>query len=107
MSLFDVTWDTLRDDFKIFEKYNFLDWAVVSPAPMKTINAVKGFLDSTVYFPEENASAQHVKMDSEAIPLKQGVSKLLNASEEEIAVTGSSTSQGIQIAFESIKPSMV
>ena len=93
-----------RDEFKIFEKYNFLDWAVVSPAPMKAINAVKSFLDSTVYFPEENASAQHVKMDSEAIPLKQGVSKLLNASEEEIAVTGSSTSQGIQIAFESIRP---
>ncbi|MEM3906641.1 MAG: aminotransferase class V-fold PLP-dependent enzyme [Nitrososphaerota archaeon] len=93
-----------RDEFKIFEKYNFLDWAVVSPAPMKTITAVRSFLDSTVYFPEENASAQHVKMDSEAKPLKQEISKLLNASEDEIAITGSSTSQGIQIAFESINP---
>lgn len=93
-----------RDEFKIFEKYNFLDWAVVSPAPIKAINAVKNFLDSTVYFPEKDASAQHVKMDGEAIPLRHQVSKLLNSSEEEIAITGSSTSQGVQIAFESIKP---
>ncbi len=93
-----------RDEFKIFEKYNFLDWAVVSPAPLKTITAVKDFLDSALYFPEENASAQHVKMDSTAIPLKQEISRLLNASEDEIAITGSSTSQGIQIAFESIGP---
>lgn len=93
-----------REEFKIFEKYNFLDWAVVSPAPLKAVNAVKSFLDSTVYFPEENASAQHVKMDSEAIPLREEVSKLLNASKDEIAITGSSTSQGVQIAFESIRP---
>jgi selenocysteine lyase/cysteine desulfurase len=93
-----------REEFKIFENYNFLDWAVVSPAPIKAINAVKKFLDSVIYFPEENASAQHVKMDSESIPLKKEVSKMLNSSEDEIAITGSSTTQGVQIAFESINP---
>ncbi len=93
-----------REEFKVFEKYDFLDWAVVSPLPLRAMNAVKNLLDSMVYFPEENASAQHVKWDSLAIPLKQEVSKLLNSDEDEIAITGSSTTQGIQIAMESIKP---
>lgn len=93
-----------RDEFRIFEKYNFLDWAVVSPSPTRAVENINRLLDSAVYFPEENASLQHVKMDSEAISLKAEMAKLLNASEREIAITGSSTTQGIQIAFETIKP---
>lgn len=93
-----------RDEFEIFERYNFMDWAVVSPAPMKAITAVKSFMDSLVYFPEKDASSQHVKMDRAAEPLKQEVEKLLNSDKDEIAISGSSTSQGIQIAFESISP---
>ncbi len=65
---------------------------------------MKELLDSLTYFTEENASAQHVKLDSLAISLKQEAAKLLNASEDEIAITGTSTSQGVQIALESIRP---
>ncbi|MEM3191573.1 MAG: aminotransferase class V-fold PLP-dependent enzyme [Candidatus Parvarchaeota archaeon] len=93
-----------REEFKIFEKNNFLDWAAVSPAPEKAVRNIIKFLDATMHFPEGNASAQYVKMDSESMLLKQEISKLLNCSDKEIAITGSSTSQGIQIAFESIKP---
>jgi len=92
-----------REEFKIFEKYVFLDWAVVSPLPLKAMNAVKELLDSMIYFTEETATAQHVKWDSLASPLRKKAAKLLNADEVEIAITGSSTTQGIQIAMEAIK----
>jgi selenocysteine lyase/cysteine desulfurase len=95
---------SLRDEFKIFEKCTFLDWAATSPAPLKSVQKIKEFLDSKVYLSEEDLPLQPVKMDTEAGPLRQEVAKLLNASEKEIAIAGTSTSQGIQIALESINP---
>jgi len=62
-----------REEFKIFEEYAFLDWAVVSPLPLKAMNAVKDLLDSMVYFTEETATAQHVKWDSPVASLRKEV----------------------------------
>jgi|YelNatPaOPRAMG01_1025707.scaffolds.fasta_scaffold07522_6 selenocysteine lyase/cysteine desulfurase len=94
----------IRKEFKVFETKDFLDWAVVGVAPERAVKAINKLLESAMYFPEENASLQHVAWDKEAQPLKLELAKLLNASEDEIALTGSSTTQGIQIAFESIQP---
>ncbi|MEM4090877.1 MAG: hypothetical protein QXQ46_09100 [Thermoplasmatales archaeon] len=81
-----------REEFRIFEKNNFLVWAAVSPAPEKAVGNIIKFLDATMHFPEGDASAQYVKKDSESMLLKQEISKLLNCWGEEIAITGSSTS---------------
>ena len=99
----DISLLSIRDEFKIFEKYTFLDWAATSPPPLISVQKIKELLDGKVYLSEEDMPLE-LKAVRKGDPLRQEVAKLINASEKEIAITGTSTSQGIQIALESINP---
>jgi selenocysteine lyase/cysteine desulfurase len=94
----------VRTEFKIFKKFDFLDWANMSPAPSIAIKKIKEYLDYLSNFTEENSYVEFDEWSQKVNLLRQEVAKLLNAEEKEIAITGSSTTQGIQIAFEAISP---
>lgn len=96
--------DWFRGEFRVFENYNFLDWGSNSPAPQKAVKAVEEFLDSAAHFPEGSAILQFFKWGGEIDRLKGELAKLLNCSKDEIALTGTSTTQGIQTAFEILSP---
>jgi len=94
----------VRREFVIFRRFNFLDWACMSPAPLRSTRKVSKFLRETNNFGERSSSLQYIKFLGESKTLKRGIAELLSSNPEEIALTGSSTTQGVQIAFESIKP---
>lgn len=93
-----------RREFKIFENYHFLDWCSNSPAPSQAVKAVQKFLNSTISFPAGSAALQFFEWGKEIEKVKTGIARLLNSTREEVAITGTSTTQGIQTAFEMISP---
>ena len=91
-----------REEFKILEHKTFLNWASMSPAPLSAVKRVREIADAAYEFESGNISGEWSERSSE---LRSETAKLINAGREEIAVAGSSTTQGIQLAFECVSPS--
>lgn len=91
-----------REEFEILKHGAFLNWASMAPAPLSAVSRVKEIADSAHEFKGGNVSRAWSERSS---ALRAEAAKLINADGREIAIAGSSTTQGIQLAFESISPS--
>ncbi|MBX8633733.1 MAG: aminotransferase class V-fold PLP-dependent enzyme [Thermoplasmata archaeon] len=91
-----------REEFEVFGKKIFFNWASFSPAPSSAVKKVKEMADSVHYFSDNDVSALWEQQSGE---LRKEASRLLNADADEIVCAGSSTTQGLQIAMNCINPS--
>lgn len=91
----------VRDQFPALKKKVFLDAACVSLAPLTAIDAVKRFLDSAAICAERSATKHHIAMDDAMGRARPEAARLINASENEIALV-ESTSHGLSVAASSI-----
>ncbi len=93
--------DTVRNWFPGLEGTTFLDAACVGLAPIQAAEAIERFVEASLGCRERDASAHHVAMDElrrRAIPQ---VARLLNTSEDNVALV-ESTTHGLGIAAAAI-----
>jgi len=79
----------------------FLDAACVSLAPRPAVEAVEKFLDIAMVCPYESSTAHHICMDEMRAAARPAIARLLNAHDDEIALT-ESTSHGLSLAANAI-----
>ena len=79
----------------------FLDAACVSLAPRPAVEAMEKFLDLAMVCPHESSTHHHIFMDEMRAAARPAASRLINAREDEIALT-ESTSHGLSLAANAI-----
>ena len=92
---------TARQHFPGLHDKVFLDAACVSLAPRPAVEAVEKFLDIAMVCPHESSTAHHIFMDEMRAAARPAVARLINAHEDEIALT-ESTSHGLSLAANAI-----
>jgi selenocysteine lyase/cysteine desulfurase len=92
---------TARQHFPGLHGKVFLDAACVSLAPRPAVEAVEKFLDIAMICPHESSTAHHIFMDNMRAAARPAVARLINAHEDEIALT-ESTSHGLSLAANAI-----
>ncbi len=92
---------TARQHFPGLHDKVFLDAACVSLAPRPAVEAVEKFLDIAMVCPHESSTAHHIFMDQMRAAARPAVARLINAHEDEIALT-ESTSHGLSLAANAI-----
>ncbi len=90
-----------RDEFEVFRHRTYLNWASLSPAPARAIRAVTQMASQAASFRTGSVDPVWHPLSNQ---LREEAGRLINAPAEEIAVCGSSTTQGIQLAFDAIRP---
>lgn len=93
--------ESARSEFRTLEKMVYLNWAGIGPAPKSSVDAVSSYME---YLYDMSRKENAFTIMEIADEVKAELAKLLNADSSEIAITGTSTSQGIQTAFEAINP---
>ncbi len=83
--------DNIRQQFPALEQLTFLDSACVSLAPQRTIAKLQAFLEMTAYCPSGSSTQHHIDMDAMRSAARPQVARLINASEDEIALVESTT----------------
>jgi selenocysteine lyase/cysteine desulfurase len=92
---------TARQHFPGLHDKVFLDAACVSLAPRPAVEAVEKFLDIAMICPHESSTAHHIFMDEMRASARPAIARLINAHEDEIALT-ESTSHGLSLAANAI-----
>lgn len=91
----------VREQFGIFKEKTFMNWASLSPAPLTAVEAVRSMAEEAASFSRGDLNASWI---SQSDGLKDEAARLLNTNRERIAIAGSSTTQGLQLAFDAIRP---
>ncbi|MCL5437138.1 MAG: aminotransferase class V-fold PLP-dependent enzyme [Candidatus Thermoplasmatota archaeon] len=86
-----------REEFELLRRAIFFNWASLSPPPRSAIERLK----RTLMFDERDT----IPLEKQSEQMRNEAATLLNARQSEIACPGSSTTQGIQLAIDSINPS--
>lgn len=92
-----MQWNDVRRQFPALEEKTFLDAACVSLTPRVAAEAIQSFLDSALYCPERSSTEHHIVMDELRTELRPLVARVLEASEDEIAIV-ESTTHGLSLA---------
>ncbi|HUM07042.1 MAG TPA: aminotransferase class V-fold PLP-dependent enzyme, partial [Terriglobales bacterium] len=79
----------------------FLDAACVSLAPKPAADAIRKFLDLALLCPLNSSTHHHIFMDEMRAAARPAAARLINASEEEIALV-ESTTHGLSLAANAI-----
>jgi cysteine desulfurase / selenocysteine lyase len=79
----------------------FLDAACVSLAPRPATDAIGEFLERALLCPVDSSTHHHIFMDEMRAKARPAVARLINASEDEIALV-ESTTQGLTLAVNAI-----
>lgn len=90
-----------RDEFDVFNHRTYLNWASLSPAPRRAVASATRMLGEASSFEHGGVSEAWYELSSE---VRKEAAALLGARADEIAVPGSSTTHGIQLAFDCIAP---
>lgn len=96
-----LTFEAARDQFPVLGERTYLDAAGVSLAPQVAIDAVSDFLEVAGTCHARSATLHHIAMDEMRAAARPEVARLLNASEDEVALV-ESTTHGLNIAAEAI-----
>lgn len=96
-----TTFESAREEFKALKNMVYLNWAGTGPLPKSALEAVESMLSDIYEWRGETIQNGMVDIVQNA---KSQIAKLMYASPDEIAITGTNTSQGIQTALESIHP---
>jgi selenocysteine lyase/cysteine desulfurase len=87
----------VRNQFPGLQDKTFLDAACVSLAPRVAVEAIQSFLEMALYCPGHSSTQQHIAMDERRAAARPQAARLINASEDEIALV-ESTTHGLSIA---------
>jgi len=96
-----MDFENAREQFPALLHKTFLDAACVSLAPRSATEAIQNFLDMTLQCPAPSSTLHHIAMDEMRAFARPEAARLINASEDEIALV-ESTSHGLSIAAQSI-----
>jgi selenocysteine lyase/cysteine desulfurase len=96
-----MTIDDARKEYPALRSQVFLDSACVSLAPQRTTEKLRAFLDMAASCPSGNASQQHLDMDAMRSAARAPLAKLINASEDDIALM-ERTTQGLNLVAAAI-----
>ncbi len=91
-----------REEFDVFKHRRYLNWAALSPPPRRAASAIREMVEQACSF--RNGDINSAWHDLSA-GVRREAGTLLNAAADDIAIAGSSTTQGVQLAFDSIRPS--
>lgn len=90
-----------REQFRALDNMTYLNWAGTGPMPLDSVRAVKTLVDDLYDYNSPNLMETRNNIPKLA---KAELSKLINADPSEIAITGTSTTQGIQTALSAVNP---
>jgi cysteine desulfurase / selenocysteine lyase len=93
--------DQIRDQFPALNEKTFLDAACASLAPRAACEAIQKFLDLAMLCPSPSATLHHMAMDEMRAEARPQAARLINASEDEIALV-ESTTHGLAIAASAL-----
>ncbi|MGA2370085.1 MAG: aminotransferase class V-fold PLP-dependent enzyme [Candidatus Korobacteraceae bacterium] len=96
-----MTIDDARKEFPALRNQVFLDSACVSLAPQRAVDKLRAFLDMAATCPSGSATQQHLDMDAMRSAARPPLAKLINASEDDIALM-ESTTQGMSLVANAI-----
>ena len=96
-----MTIDDARKEFPALQNQVFLDSACVSLAPQRSIDKLRAFLDMAASCPSGSATQQHLDMDATRSAARLPLAKLINASEDDIALM-ESTTQALNVVADAI-----
>ncbi len=91
----------IRQQFPALADRTFLDAACVGLAPRAATDAVRAFLDRTLYCPSASSTLHHIAMDELRSAARPQAAALIGASDDEIALV-ESTTHGFSIAAQSL-----
>jgi len=90
----------MRNEFEVFNKYTYLNWASVGDPPYRSIKAMEDYLENLKSVPDELTNFNYY--GSIINDIKVNIGKLINSKKENIALIGNSTTPAIQTAMNSI-----
>lgn len=91
--------ESAREEFKVFDSTVYLNWAGSGPMPLSAYNAVTALLRDLYQWKPSVVKSGLGEMVSNA---RTAIAELMNAEKEEIAITGTNTSQAVQTALEAV-----
>ncbi len=91
----------IREQFPALADRTFLDAACVSLAPRAATDAIRSFLDRTLYCPSASSTLHHIAMDELRSAARPQAASLIGARDDEIALV-ESTTHGFAIAAEAV-----
>ncbi|WP_292319870.1 aminotransferase class V-fold PLP-dependent enzyme [Caldisphaera sp.] len=90
----------MKNEFEVFNKYTYLNWASVGDPPYRSIKAMEDYLENLKSTPDELTTSNYY--GSIIDDIKNNLGKLINGKKENIALIGNSTTPAIQTAMNSI-----
>src|SRR5579872_764134 len=91
----------IREQFPALQEKIFFDSAGVGIAPRVAIDAIRAFLDQTMFVPERSMVEHHLAIDAAREKARPEAARLIAAAESEIALV-ESTTHGLSIAARAI-----
>jgi cysteine desulfurase / selenocysteine lyase len=91
----------IREQFPALQEKTFFDSAGVGIAPRVAIDAIRAFLDQTMFVPVRSMVEHHIAIDAEREKARPEAARLIGAAEDEIALV-ESTTHGLSIASRAI-----
>ena len=96
-----MTIDDARLEFPALQQQVFLDSACVSLAPQRAIEKLRAFLDIAAYCPSGSSTQHHLDMDAMRSAARPQLARLINASQDDIALV-ESTTHGLSLVANAI-----
>ncbi len=91
----------LREEFEVFNRYVYFNWASVGDPPKRSVKAIENYLEELKNRPEDLCSSTYY---TEIIDnIKKNLIKIVKSKKENIGIVGNSTTPAIQTAMNSIK----
>jgi selenocysteine lyase/cysteine desulfurase len=91
----------IREQFPALQDKTFFDSAGVGIAPRVAVDSIRAFLDETMFAPVRSMVDHHMAIDAAREKARPEAARLINASEDEIALV-ESTTHGLTIAARAI-----
>lgn len=91
----------IREQFPALQEKTFFDSAGVGIAPRVAIDAIRAFLDQTMFVPMRSMVEHHIAIDAAREKARPEAARLIGAAEDEIALV-ESTTHGLSIASRAI-----
>src|SRR6185437_5263576 len=91
----------IREQFPALQEKTFFDSAGVGIAPRVAIDAIRAFLDQTMFVPVRSMVEHHIAIDAAREKARPEAARLIGAAEDEIALV-ESTTHGLSIASRAI-----
>ncbi|MGC8567150.1 MAG: aminotransferase class V-fold PLP-dependent enzyme [Caldisphaera sp.] len=89
-----------REEFEVFKKFTYLNWASIGDPPTRSIEEVNNYLENLKINPDEFSSS--IFSDGVLNSVKENLSKIILCDRNNVTILGTSTTPGLQTAVESL-----